>query len=267
MKKIEIENIQQRVAEVKALFVLGQKIMPVLEDIFQFIVEMNPVLEEINSSIKDSSSKMPKAADKIINISNATELATSEILDYVDEIFNINENLNNRYKEQVDKQTRLFKKLILHLQQLKEKNDGSGTEEALSLVKKLYKVSLDKKLIDENKNELEKINIFANKILMTLQFQDITSQQLQAANYLIAQVQSKLGNLLSKLGDVEVETIVANPQEFNENANYTHDADRQKMADELAEQFFSGDASDDEINKAINDLENMNLDANENNGD
>ena len=107
MKNIDVEDIQQRVSEVKALFVLGQKIMPVLEDIFQFIVEMHPIIEEINSSIKESSSKMPKAADKIINISNATELATSEILDYVDEIFKTNENISQDYKQNIDQQPQL----------------------------------------------------------------------------------------------------------------------------------------------------------------
>ena len=107
---------------------------------------------------------------------------------------------------------------------------------------------------------------------MALQFQDITSQQLQAANYLIAQVQNKLGKLLQSLGEVEVEEIITNPQEFNENAQYQHDVDKQKMADELAEKYIEGDISDiseddlsdmedvDDIDDVISQLENSNLD-------
>jgi len=273
MKKIDVEDIKQRVSEVKALFVLGQKIMPVLEDIFQFIVEMHPVLDDINSSIKESSSKMPKAVDKIINISNATELATSEILDHVDEIFKTNEKIMSEYKDNIDKQTQLFKKLILDVQSL-DKNEKNEKKigEILSVSKKIYNLTLNKSTIEEKNNEFEKLNILANKILMALQFQDITSQQLQAANYLIAQVQNKLGKLLQSLGEVEVEEIITNPQEFNENAQYQHDVDKQKMADELAEKYIEGDISDiseddlsdmedvDDIDDVISQLENSNLD-------
>ena len=264
MKKIDVENIKQRVSEIKALFVLGQKIMPVVENIFQFIVEMHPVLDDINSSIKESSSKMPKAVDKIINISNATELATSEILDYVDEIFKTNKKITTDYKKNIEQQTKLLNKLILNVKSFdKNKKNEKKIGYILSVSKKIYNITLNKKIIEEKNNEYEKLNILANKILMALQFHDITSQQLQSANYLIAQVQNKLGKLLQSLGEAEVEEIITNLQEFSENAEFTNSVEKQKMADELAEQFLEESMSEeiddvDDIDDVISQLENNN---------
>jgi chemotaxis regulatin CheY-phosphate phosphatase CheZ len=263
MKRLDLDDIKIKVSEVKALFVLGQKIIPVLEDVFQFVYEIQPLFDEINTSIQETTSKVPKAADKIINISNATEMATSEILDYVDEIFKAIENLTQIYKENIEKQKIVYKEIVAQIKKLKQ--DPQYTEQADSMIlslQKLYRHSIGKKIVDLWIKEFEKLNILANKILMALQFQDITSQQLQAANHLISQVQNKLGQLMNKLGQVtpdELTMIEVDEQTFNENAEYVHSENRQKMIDEIEASFSEGEGglSQEEIDRlakeALND--------------
>jgi chemotaxis regulatin CheY-phosphate phosphatase CheZ len=129
-------------------------------------------------------------------------------------------------------------------------------------LQKLYRHSIGKKIVDLWIKEFEKLNILANKILMALQFQDITSQQLQAANHLISQVQNKLGQLMNKLGQVtpdELTMIEVDEQTFNENAEYVHSENRQKMIDEIEASFSEGEGglSQEEIDRlakeALND--------------
>lgn len=241
MKKLDLNDIKIKVSEVKALFLLGQKIIPVLEEIFQFVYEIQPLFDEINESIQETTSKVPKAADKIINISNATEMATSEILDYVDEIFKSLEKLSKQFKQQVEEQKPIYKELLEQIKMLRS-NEGyvELADNMLMSLQKLYKITIGKKAIEDYSKEYEKLNILTNKILMALQFQDITSQQLQAANHVISQVQKRLGELMQRLGNMTPEDLQIqefDESTFNENAEFTSMEERQKLVDEIEATF------------------------------
>lgn len=255
MKRADLSEIQNKVSEAKALFVLGQRIIPVLEEVFQFVYEMEPLFEEINLSIKETSSKMPKASDKIINISNATEIATSEILDHLDEIFRTVENMIRKKKEEAEKMQPHFKAVVDICKKLGESQEhASLSETLLTHIQGIYKYTLGKKISSEWQQDFDRMNLLTNKILMALQFQDITSQQLQAANHLIIQVQKKMSELLEKLGNVADENMKAfeiDKNTFNENAEFRSRENEQKIADEL-EHFFSeqgGGLSQEEIDR------------------
>ncbi|GAB4175853.1 MAG: hypothetical protein Kow00108_11130 [Calditrichia bacterium] len=245
MRNLDLDDIKTKVSEVKALFVLGQRIIPVLEEVFQFIYEIQPLFDEINTSIQETTSKVPKAADKIINISNATEVATSEILDYVDEIFKSVSFLRQTYSENIEKQKKTYKKLVDGIKELKKNPEyDQMADSMLAGVQELYRASIGKKMVETWLKEFQKLDLLANKILMALQFQDITSQQLQAANYLISQVQNKLGNLLSRLGAVDTEDIAiahADESTFNEHAEFVTTEDKQKLVDEIEASMDAGD--------------------------
>ena len=54
MKDMDIKSFLQKAEELKALFVLGHRVIPFLEEIFIFVEEITPLLEEINFSIQES---------------------------------------------------------------------------------------------------------------------------------------------------------------------------------------------------------------------
>ncbi|MBL7975629.1 MAG: chemotaxis protein CheZ, partial [Candidatus Kapabacteria bacterium] len=81
---IRDKDLQQLLAkseELKALFVLGQRVVPFLEELFVFVREVSPALEDINKSIEDNLSRIPKASKQLSKVTEATELATNEIMD------------------------------------------------------------------------------------------------------------------------------------------------------------------------------------------
>jgi len=91
-----INDIFNKLSDLKELFRIGEKIVPILQSVIEFMKETIPLIENINISIADSTSKFPVAKDQINNVTNATELATTEILDLVDEITNrITETIND----------------------------------------------------------------------------------------------------------------------------------------------------------------------------
>ncbi len=70
----KINELIDKANELSALLVLGQKAIPFLEEIFIFINEIEPVLEEINQSISDNLKKMPSATNQISKVTEATAL-------------------------------------------------------------------------------------------------------------------------------------------------------------------------------------------------
>ena len=58
MKEIDLDSFLQKSEELKALFVLGQRVIPFLEEILVFTKDIYPEIEEINKSIEDNLKKI-----------------------------------------------------------------------------------------------------------------------------------------------------------------------------------------------------------------
>lgn len=56
-KELDIRELLQKSEELKALFVLGQRVIPFLEEIFLFIKDTSPLIQDISVSIKDNLKK------------------------------------------------------------------------------------------------------------------------------------------------------------------------------------------------------------------
>ncbi len=93
MKKeqYELDDLLTRVDEMREFFRFGGEVIPFLANLFTFLQGVMPLMLEVSNSIKDSTHKLPTATDRIVDVSNSTELATNEIMDKLD---NITEKLN-----------------------------------------------------------------------------------------------------------------------------------------------------------------------------
>ena len=99
---IRTENMAQlfsKLNDLKKVFSYGEKLIPIIHSLGEFMKETVPLLENINRSIAESTSKIPKATNQIQSVTNATELATTEILDLVD---SLNSDLTDIEKTMVD---------------------------------------------------------------------------------------------------------------------------------------------------------------------
>jgi chemotaxis regulatin CheY-phosphate phosphatase CheZ len=216
--------------DLKAVFVYGQKIIPVVQSLIDFMKETVPLLENINNSISESTNKIPKATDHINNVTNATELATTEILDIIDHVSEDLIAIEKRLVDISDQKVEQVEKLA------KLKELVKGNSEAETLVSEIIAhVSVDEQLKAVTE-KLAMIREESNNITLSLQVQDITSQQLAAVNHLIASVQNKLASLITDLTDNDLSDFDKEEPEnstFNAGALYSKDSSSQDIADAL----------------------------------
>ena len=127
---------------------------------------------ELNSPLTESREKVPVATQQLDKITEQTEAATHQMLDTVEQIL-------NRQEEVID-----------GLGKVKEYIDNQDSTEMSDLVNNL----------------VEKSNTTLNDtytIMDALQFQDITSQQINHAASLLEDIETKLSKIVGVLGGGE----------------------------------------------------------------
>lgn len=243
-----ISHLFNKLDDMKSLFQYGQKIVPILQSLVDFMQETVPLLENINNSIADSTSKIPKATTQISSVTNATELATTEILDLVDIITNTLYAIDADLKKIIVAET----KKTQAINELKSIIAGNSRAEELITV--YFENDSTVNLIDKILKHFPQLITDTGNITISLQVQDITSQQLAAVNHLIQSVQKKLASLIldideSKLEDLDKSGIdVPQGSTFDPNASYDKSEMRQDMVDAIINKE-SHKASQDEIDK------------------
>jgi chemotaxis regulatin CheY-phosphate phosphatase CheZ len=223
-----LKDLLNKANELRALFIFGQRVIPFLEEIFIFVNEIEPLLEEINVSIADNLKKMPNASKQLSKVTEATELATNEIMDILDnltfktDIINANfQKLVEIKEEQNTASLTLLKVISSAISQ--DKNLKDILPEINQIINLIEHSENSKfaKIIDETKGILQSINMDSSSIMMSLQVQDITSQQLAAVNHLIETVQQKLISVIEHFNKADVETLMQQSDEENNHSNVT----------------------------------------------
>ncbi|MCX7880617.1 MAG: protein phosphatase CheZ [Ignavibacteria bacterium] len=203
MKEKSLESFISKVEELRALFVLGQRVIPLLEELFAFVSETQPLLEEINTSIKENLTKMPNLSKQLAKVTEATELATNEILDIIDGVFYkidiANSNLSQIEKVHSEISTRLANKFSSETTETKFLfTEISGESQKLSNENFFAELKDLSSLLNSTREILDNIRNDASSIMLALQIQDITAQQIAAVNHLLNIVQTRLNVLLAK---------------------------------------------------------------------
>lgn len=214
-----MNKLFEKLDDLKSIFLYSEKLIPVIQKLIDFMRNTIPLLENINQSITETTNKIPTATNQIDSVTSATEMATTEILDTVDKILSEIASARANVDNLINSQNGFLN------EEIKEK---------LSLVL----VSLDN------------INQHANNVTLSLQVQDITSQQLAAVNYLIQSVQARLSSLFQDLEDTNIGQMnkLTDKNIFNENARYQDTSQQQKEIDQIVTANNSP-ASQDEIDK------------------
>ncbi|HUX60309.1 MAG TPA: protein phosphatase CheZ [Ignavibacteriaceae bacterium] len=249
MKKVSnMSELFERLNDLKVVFFYGQKFIPIIQSIIDFMSETVPLLEDINSSISDSTVKIPKAKDQINNVTNATELATTEILDTVDSISAEIGKVENDLKTIQAKEEE--RNIIWN----KIKENLSKDSNSIDLINKYENLDSVTFIIPKLLQVFDKTKNDVNNIALSLQVQDITSQQLASVNHLIESVRQRLSSLVMHLDETEIkdieslQSIIPDTSAFNPEAIYTKSKEKQETADILVNNRLNK-ASQDEIDK------------------
>lgn len=260
MKNLNMSQLFDKLNDVKVIFQYGQKIVPVLQSLVDFMQETVPLLENINHSIADSTTKIPKASDQINNVTNATELATTEILDLVDVISNSLNKMEMELKKIVaaeEKKTEINSKLKVLL---------AGNSEALELLDEYSATDITVETINQISGIFPQIQNDTYSITLSLQVQDITSQQLAAVNHLIESVQNRLASLIQDIDDTNLQEpeqasmsvsgiIAPEGAVFDPNAQYEKSGERQVKIDAIIDK--EAKRAQDEIDAFISNESKM----------
>lgn len=220
MNQKEIQVLLRKADELRSLFVLGQRVIPFLEEIFLFVSDIEPILHEINTSIKDNLKKMPKASKQLSKVTEATELATTEILDILDGLSYKNEIINSNLQKLNDlgniKENKPLDLLKLLVNGAKKGSDLNSFSNQISEFVNIYENNLNNKFNELIKNTKDINNSIVNDssaIAMSLQVQDITSQQIAAVNNLLETVQARLTVIMEKFKASELEQIISDERD------------------------------------------------------
>jgi len=241
MNSKDLGGILDKINELRALFIFGQRVIPFLEELFYFVNDIIPVLEEINVSIYESANKMPRASSQLNKVSQATELATTEILDSLDSVVSRLNAIDTHFDTATSDLTAIGK-LDEELQELVTKSMGGDCKDDMRKFAELNsRKNSHLKAVKANADGLEQslkdIRSKANDIMFSLQVQDITAQQIASVNHLIESVQSRLSGLIERFNIDGTELVgeieKLDKKAFNPDASYDHSADRQHSADEI----------------------------------
>jgi chemotaxis regulatin CheY-phosphate phosphatase CheZ len=179
-----------------------KEIEKILLDIVRSIhVNRTDLEESVNILIKNTGNQLTKVTD-------ATEKATSNIMDITDKLVE-DQNL-----------------MVTELEKIKilAKENPEKVEIA----------------IDELKNKIMEDQGSVYQIWDFLQFQDITTQQIEYAYNLLREAESKLIKVSDRLGgldEVDMEIIDEHNTAFDPNASFEYAGDRQAEIDDLLNNF------------------------------
>jgi len=232
--KLNMEQVFEKLGDLKQFFVFGQRIVPVIQKIIDFMRDVVPLLENVNNSIQDSTSKIPKAANQIHNVTNATEVATSEILDIVD---SMSMDLSKIKNELMEMKNGFFNQRVTLEKYSAEFPTLNGKFEDLK-----NGLSIDdmETRIVTLENMVRKLENDSTNITISLQIQDITAQQLASVNHLIQSVQKRLSSLLFDLGNQANKSVtdvdgvpLPDANTFNPDAKYDRSTEKQSRVDQI----------------------------------
>jgi len=235
MEKAEISKLINSFNAIKGYFDTTKKYMPQIAKLVYFIEEVIPLLDTIHQDLHQSSKIMPTATEKLDKVTSATEMATTEVMNIVD---NVIERLNNmsttlgEIDEQIEKESNLLESIKVKTGVIRQEIDGSQDD------------------------------LFS--IMNALQFQDITTQQINSIANVIDTVQSKLGELLQGF-DEDGFRVKERQAAFDEDAEFDFErsAESQQVADEiiksaLAEKNTKDSSGEEESIDTSGDSQNTN---------
>lgn len=250
MRENDYNVLIQKADELRSLFVLGQKVIPFLEDIFNFLKDTQPLFEEINQSINENLQKMPSASMQLSKVTQESEKTTNQIMDMVDSIITNAESIEKNTANESNSPVKILK--LLH----SAISDGKDLRPTLPMLGKAIEY-LEKPGQDSSvQNTAKEIVDSANAIMMSLQIQDITSQQLASVDHLIKSLQYRLKDILDKFSDKKIDEL-AHDSGYDERTNVTqmhreiafdsdavNNYDREGKQDEIDAMFESGNIDD-----------------------
>ncbi len=260
--RVDFSVVMHKLDEMRSFFVIGQRSIPLIEDLLQFVGDISPLLNDISTSLSFSTSRMPSAATQLEKVTAATELATTEILNLVDRVSehvsvaSLAEQNARDYREQLRERDARF------LEALGEAADAPSVRDVLAQWKAEGEtiVANWQDTSEQQKESLDNVRKDLNQIMMSLQVQDITAQQISSVNHLIESVRMRLSEIservASDMGGAAAPQVDAlqeirdGQSQFDPMARFDPSGNHQDIADQLVQRSNDGEDLSGEVDQA-----------------
>jgi len=175
-----------------------------LEELFISMKDLGKLLYTLSSKISENLTQVSHISVKLSKVSEVTESATLDIMNTLDSMSTI--CYDSLAKLNIFKNENLVVPKNL-LDDILKFSVEKKPEKVEDLIYKIYEIQpVVFTTIDENVDVMNKIIENVSAIMMLLQFQDITTQQLAAANFIISTIQEKIGEIMEKYLQVYVDS-------------------------------------------------------------
>ncbi len=243
------ERLQQRGEHLPIKAGSGEAGM--LELFMSVLQSMLPMLERVKSSIKETSSAIPKASTQLNKVTEATETATVEILNVLE---GLSQNVAAaeqeivRWKHLLEQKKKLSQQIRNELSSFGELVKSHHLSMLLKWWDEVADLAHEEMSICTMEKHLAKLREDSLSIAMALQVQDITTQQINATIHLIESVQLQLKHVLAHIeGGGNAATLplpssteilpTLEAKSFDTQAVYSKATDRQEAADVIVRQW------------------------------
>ena len=221
------------------------------ENLIQALI---PLVTDLDDTMSEIARRMPTASHQLARVTKATEMATHEIINRTDAILASHQSLT---EDAGAEETHIIR-FQASLSALKRHFEQAGLQEATMLghLEQLH-TAFQTELANRNQQDahIQETRSHISQIVLSLQVQDITTQQVASVNHVLQAIRDQLLGLLDRLGaplpQLAVDDdLLESGQAFDHRARYDHNPSRQQQADKITEFMASeGAASADEITK------------------
>ena len=239
MKPEELNIIVRKVEELRALMVFTQRTIPFLEDVFAFVKDIVPLLDVLKSSVETTSEKLPHASKQLDKVTTATELASTEIMNIVDGMY----PKVDRMRARQEQRKAAVVAVRASMQRLCELTAGTPAAKEAHTICAGVATQMEALMpTEEAVHEVESIQADCTNIMIALQVQDITAQQIAAVNKLMQSVDEGLNRLLKHFSKSSAEPQASRYKHrrldivFDSSAEFDASGDRQRAADAVMEE-------------------------------
>ena len=246
MNQQELEGILQKAAELKVFCEYGQRTVPLLDEIASFVRQISPAIEDLRAVVEVSMVNIPKAANQLGRVTQATEQASTDILNTLDRmVATLDEVINSVTSGMLSSDVGAATKKMAAI--VKTLVDKSGWDDDIVKLAETWDLHLQSIRMSAPTSNLERLlkdlQSDCTEIMMALQVQDITQQHIGAVMGTIQAVAEGLQKLTTGFFSTNTEENVPPPsatmpvQTELENVG---EAERKKMVESLLTKARAG---------------------------
>ena len=240
-------------SELRVFFDFGTRAVPLLEGLGSFVHEIGPVIEGMKSLVQVTSEKLPKASAQLEKVNESSERASTEILNTIDKMIATIESIQTPGSDHLggDILQQTTQRVTVAVDALANKHGADEDVIELMNAWHLHAQSLTAlSRTTDLQAKLQSLHEDCTSVMMSLQIQDITGQQVASVIGLMQAIDDVLRKLLVEASEAIHVTQTVQQPAITAVPEYVGVDERKKMVESLLMKARTGDLQIDAVASA-----------------